>query len=97
VATKKSQERKANLKGRVLTLTVGKTVSTYLVFPLRSDWGRAFRLEKQSGERMEGEPDNYDVMLNGKESSCECMGFCRWGHCKHVDSLAELKRRGRLA
>ena len=30
------------------------------------------------------------------DSSCECMGFLRWGRCKHVAALGTLIRDGQL-
>jgi hypothetical protein len=44
-----------------------------------------------------GQGNLYHVRLNGPEdSSCECMGFLRWGRCKHVAGLAALIRGGTL-
>lgn len=31
--------------------------------------------------------DSYDVCLDG-HGSCECLGYLRWGHCKHLSGLA---------
>jgi hypothetical protein len=60
--------------------------------------GRAFRLEPFASEMVEGSdrPCSYDVRVAGRDSSCECMGWLRWGHCKHVDSLATLAEGGAL-
>ncbi len=39
----------------------------------------------------------YHVRVGGpEERSCECLGFLRWGHCKHVSGLAALIQQGRL-
>ena len=44
-----------------------------------------------------GEPEAaYAVNLNGAASTCECRGFLRWGHCKHVAGLQALIRQGEL-
>jgi hypothetical protein len=42
-------------------------------------------------------PESYDVNLSpdGKHR-CECLGFLRWGHCKHVNGLAVLVEGGKL-
>jgi hypothetical protein len=37
----------------------------------------------------------YHVNLNGARSTCECAGFLRH-HCKHLESLAALRQRGKL-
>lgn len=44
-----------------------------------------------------GQGELYHVRVGAPEdSSCECMGFLRWGHCKHTASLAALIRKGEL-
>lgn len=44
-----------------------------------------------------GQGNLYHVRVSGPEdSSCECMGFLRWGRCKHVAGLAALIRGGTL-
>ena len=32
-----------------------------------------------------------------QDRSCECMGFLRWGYCKHVTGLLALIKQGKLA
>lgn len=42
----------------------------------------------------------YYACLNGNASSCECLSFLRWGHCrpcKHIAGLQALADAGRLA
>ena len=42
--------------------------------------------------------EEYDVRLNGpQDHSCECLGFLRWGHCKHLETLSDLIAQGKLA
>jgi hypothetical protein len=73
----------------VLVLTVGKDVSAYLVRPIPADGGGAgwelAKLRKTEDE----EATVYHVHLDraGSRHSCECKGFLRLGHCKHVDGL----------
>lgn len=39
----------------------------------------------------------YHVRVGGPEDcSCECMGFLRWNHCKHIAGLKALIARGLL-
>lgn len=66
----------------------GKTES-YTFHSIPSDWGKAFRLLKHSG----GVPPYYDVMIAGKESSCDCMGFCAHGHCKHLEVVKDMLKK----
>jgi hypothetical protein len=75
---------------RVLTLYVGVTSFRYYLTPVPGAPG-AYRLEKFA---VDG-GGSYDVDLTAP--SCECKGFLRWGHCKHVDSLSALRASGRLA
>ncbi len=48
------------------------------------DLGPAWRLTLPSGRTYEVHHDGYSVV-------CECMGFLRWGHCKHVNACRELR------
>lgn len=38
----------------------------------------------------------YQVHIEGRNSSCSCLGCLRWNRCKHVDALAVLINRGQL-
>jgi len=76
-----------------------RTEEEHFAYWLRSIPGSAngFRLEKVKPVPAEGEPDHYDVLLDGERSTCECQGFLRWGHCKHVESLLALIKCGKLS
>ncbi len=76
---------------RILALTVGADTTFYRVEPLAADFGAGYRLHK--ADRGYGPGEVYDVLLDGARTSCECKGHLRWGHCKHVEALAELQRR----
>jgi hypothetical protein len=81
-------------------ITVGGEPHNYLIFPLPSDFGSAFRLIKQElVPQTEGfyelqDTARYHVCLNDQQSTCECLGFLRHNHCKHVEGLTVLRQRG---
>jgi hypothetical protein len=84
-----------------LTATQGNKVERfgYYLSAIPSDFGRAFHLTKFAEQVKPGEPSEYDVLLAGKLSQCECVGWLRWGHrgpCKHLRSLAKLLAEGLL-
>jgi hypothetical protein len=83
-----------------IALTKGaRATSTYYhVTPLRNSFGvAAFQLTKFSCEPVtEERPERYAVLVDGDYSQCECMGFLRHSHCKHVESLLELVEGGLL-
>jgi hypothetical protein len=76
-----------------------RTKEEHFAYWLRSIPGspNGFRLEKVNPAPEEGEPDHYDVLLDGTRSTCECKGFLHYGHCKHVDSLRALVQSGKLS
>jgi hypothetical protein len=91
-----------------LLLSVGKDVDAYILSPLAHDFGAgAFRLHRLPIFVKPGEADHYDVLLDGRKSTCECPGFERYGwhldangdpvSCKHCDGLLALVANGRLA
>src|SRR5262249_9805945 len=81
----------------VLWLHQGEESRAYALVTLKSDFGDAFRLTK--ADDGDGHAEEYDVLLDmeHKFHTCECRGFLRWQHCKHVDSLLALVQSGRLA
>jgi hypothetical protein len=86
---------------RALHLTIKTGNKTehfgYYATKLASDFGTAYRLEKFGAEQVEGEPSVYDVCIDAHGfSSCECLGFQRWHHCKHLESLTALSRAGKI-
>ncbi len=45
---------------------------------------KAYRFHKRTGK----ERISYDVSVDPKgHVQCECKGFLRWGHCKHIKTL----------
>jgi hypothetical protein len=84
-----------------LTSTEGGKVERfgYYLSAIPSDIGRAFHLVKFADQVKPGEPGEYDVLLAGTLSQCECRGWLRWGHrgpCKHLRELAKLLAEGLL-
>jgi hypothetical protein len=83
----------------ILTLHVGCDETTYLIRPVPNNFGEAFELTKleivDDGPAERGEV--YHVLFESEFSeSCECKGFLRWGHCKHLDSIKALRDAGKL-
>jgi hypothetical protein len=76
----------------VVQITVGKDIADYFLSTVPADFGTGFKLEKIGGS----ETYHVNLAADPKEHSCECKGFGRWAHCKHVDGLAALQRAGRL-
>src|SRR5262245_40379575 len=77
----------------VLTLHVADKETDYWLYVQPSDVGEAFRLEKliptEDGPAERGEV--YQVCFQDQHNqTCECKGFLRHGHCKHLDSLKAL-------
>src|SRR5579884_1269028 len=98
--TKKTTEQARTAKlmtvgtSTVLALTCEKDVTFYRLEEIGADRGRGFRLTKAQGAP--GEAGEYEVLLDGQFSSCECKGFLRHNHCRHVESLTALQNAGKL-
>jgi hypothetical protein len=73
-----------------VTITQDGEAADYLILPIPSDWGEAFLVEKVFPERK-----TYHVNINGKKSTCECDGFLRWGHCRHIEVIPALRAKGK--
>ena len=79
-------------RGFRITFHVG--ADAYRVYPLTVDPAvayKAFRFAKQTGDRAV-----YDLRLDEHGLHCECLGFLRWGHCKHCQTLQAANRAFRL-
>jgi hypothetical protein len=101
-ATRKTakQERKATIQTigsvKVLWLTTDRLITAYKLSALDHGFGlAAFRLAK--ADCGDGNPEVYDVLLDGARSTCECLGFLKHHHCKHLESLLSLIAAGKLA
>ncbi len=80
-----------------LTITTGRKVkeTAYSVERIGSDFGDGFRLTKNVGSP-EDECDIYCVHLSNEGHSCECLGFLRWNHCKHIEALCAMRKTGTI-
>ena len=75
----------------VLVLTVGPKASASVARRIPADGGEGWELakfRKAAGD----EATIYHVHLDrtGGRHSCECQGFLRWSHCKHISGLLAL-------
>src|SRR6478609_5170588 len=76
----------------VFCITAGGRSQFYAFHEIRCDiGGRGFAVHRL------GLGNLYHVRVGAPEdTSCECMGFLRWGKCKHTAALAALIRKGDL-
>jgi hypothetical protein len=77
-----------------LLIREGGRLDTYFLNRVPADFGTGFEVEKI--DPLNGNI-TYHVNLNGDASTCECKGFLRWGHCRHVESLTALQAAGQLS
>lgn len=76
----------------VLRLALGDEVGYYTLREIPCEiGGRGFAMHRTGLGTLYhvrvGEPEDCD---------CDCLGFLRWGHCKHVLGLLALTQAGRL-
>ncbi len=81
-----------NIPG-IIAMTIGSKRTDYLVKAMAAAEGRGFVLGKLG---IDVDANVYHVNVDGKHSLCDCKGFLRWHHCKHVEALAKLVEAGRL-
>ena len=76
----------------VLQITVGKQSQFYAFVEIRCEiGGRGFHIHRL------GLGDAYDVRVGRPaDCSCECMGWLRHAHCKHVHGLRALLKSRQL-
>jgi len=75
-------------KQRQLTLSVTIDGTPYAVAPLAIDPAigfRAWRFEKQAGDG-----EIYDLHVDRYGVACQCLGYERWGRCKHLHAVSML-------
>jgi hypothetical protein len=73
----------------------GRAAHDYVLCELPAADGRGFALEKIDPTVPAADRAVYHVFLhhNGRDRACDCLGFTRWGRCKHADGLAALLTR----
>jgi hypothetical protein len=76
----------------VLGIESGGACQFYTFLEVRCEiGGRGFAVHRL------GQGDLYHLRVGPPEdTSCECLGFLRWGRCKHTAALAALVRSGAL-
>jgi hypothetical protein len=75
----------------VVEVTVNSTTTAFFLQRISSDWGTGLKLLKKDFA------DAYHVNLDAEHGhTCECKGFQRWHHYKHVDGLLALRQAGKL-
>jgi len=80
-----------------LVITCDGKESHYWAERIRSEFGIAVRFSKAwDGRTRDFATEEYDVLLDGDRSSCECMGFLRHGYCRHVTAAVQLLAEGKL-
>jgi hypothetical protein len=80
----------------MLDIREDDNLTCFWLYAVPSDFGLAFRLEKYEHQRRGEDDAAYNVLLDGERSTCECKGFLRWGHCRHVEALTALRQAGKL-
>jgi hypothetical protein len=79
-------------------ISVGKKTDAYLIHTIPTDFEGVTALEVEKLDANLEVIGQYHVCLSDQpeDRRCECKGFLRHGHCKHVDGLGALASVGRL-
>lgn len=83
---------------RTLAVQGKRSAAVYTVDELECDGGRGFQLVKVKGGS-DKEEAGYACFLSAQGmgfSTCECRGWLRWGHCRHLSALSELLKANQL-
>ncbi|HEY2908670.1 MAG TPA: hypothetical protein VGI99_00400 [Gemmataceae bacterium] len=88
-------------RGTAIIDQTGKgKIAEYAIVEFHADGGRGFRISNRAGGA-----DAYAVFLPFEEladsgmafESCDCRGFERFGHCKHIAAIRAIVDRGLIA
>lgn len=80
-----------------VVITVDGKESHYWTEIIPSDFGTAIRFSKAwDGKTRDFSTEEYDALLDGSHSSCECKGFLHFGYCRHVTAAIQLLSEGKL-
>lgn len=76
----------------VFCIRIGKKMQFYTFCEIRCEiGGQGFGVHRL------GQGNHYHVRVGKAENnSCECLGFLRWGACKHISGLTALIQQGQL-
>ncbi len=90
-------DSRASAIAGVLTLTGTRNHCRYRVTGFAADMpGRAFVLVKIDAGTDKTEGRYSCLVANRGASRCECKGFARFGHCRHLAALTELVAAGQV-
>lgn len=82
-----------------IEIKVGKESAVYLIHPVESQLASGatgFEVEKLDANLAADERYHVHLTQEPANCSCECKGFLRWSHCKHIDGLSVLTTTGRI-
>jgi hypothetical protein len=86
----------ATAMGGLLTIDTKRSRAEYLLAEFHATNGRAFHFAKLTSGT-DPESESYTVLCvkpgHGYDS-CECRGFHRHGHCKHVEAVKAILENG---
>jgi hypothetical protein len=77
-----------------LDVQVGNQLDRYWIHAVECSFGLGFKVEKLP---LSGGVVYYTALdLEAGRNCCECPGFSRWNHCKHVEAILALAKAGRI-
>ncbi len=78
------------------TICAGRRADHYRIERIEGCDDLAYQLWKMDAD-LDGtdrEAEGYAVNLTMR--TCDCKGWHRWGHCKHIDAVSAASQEGRL-
>lgn len=80
----------------VITISGKRSWCRYRLEEFPADCGRGFMFLKLADGTDETESHYSCLLAADGQHACECKGFIRHGHCKHIASLIELATNKRI-